>query len=408
MIAKHKQPLINKKFAVFLLGMVLVELSRTMTLVQVPIFLRELGAEIEEIGLFFTISLIFPLILKILGGWFSDTFGRLRALSYGSVAGILSYIAYLVSPSWEYALIAPAFLACASALIFPSYKAYIADHTDDTNRGRVFGISQAIVTAAWIIGPPIGGYIAGRYNYRAMFAVAAISFAVATMIFTFMVQRTPRNTDQLAGINVNSLKRSFTQMWGLIIAGGLVTWVLIVDGVRDIAFKLSFDLMPVYLSEIASLSKESIGLLDGLFGLALALSVFLAGYLIDRTSERTGVVLGLIVMISSRLVFAIAAGFWGFGLSWILLGIGGGLIDPAGSSLIARGVPKNLRGIAYGLIATSLGIFSLPAPWLGSQIWKYVGPKAPFLLTVVLGSLIILPAWHKLRTYKEISTTESV
>ena len=101
-------------------------------------------------------------------------------------------------------------------------------------------------------------------------------------------------------------------------------------------------------------------------------------------------------MVLSRLVFAVAGAFWGFAGSWILLGIGGGLLDPAGSSLIAKGVPREVRGLTYGLVATSLGILSLPAPWIGSQIWKAVGPQAPFLLTVVLGSLAILPAWFKL------------
>jgi len=72
------------------------------------------------------------------------------------------------------------------------------------------------------------------------------------------------------------------------------------------------------------------------------------------------------------------------------------LIDPAGSALIAKGIPKQMRGLAYGLLATSLGIFSLPAPWIGSLVWNFVDPRAPFLLTVVLGMIVIIPAWRKL------------
>jgi len=52
--------------------------------------------------------------------------------------------------------------------------------------------------------------------------------------------------------------------------------------------------------------------------------------------------------------------------------------------------------MAYGLLATSLGIISLPSPWIGSQIWEHFGPKVPFVLTGVLGALALLPAWTKL------------
>ena len=94
--------------------------------------------------------------------------------------------------------------------------------------------------------------------------------------------------------------------------------------------------------------------------------------------------------------YVLAGGFWGYALSWTLLGIGGALLEPAYSSLIARGVPQKVRGITYGLVATSLGIFTLPFPWIGGQIWASFGAKVPFLLTVMLGSLALIPAWTKL------------
>ena len=384
-----------RKLGVFLGAMTLTEISRTMTTVQIPIYLREMGAEIGEIGLFFTISLIFPLFLRILGGWLSDTIGRVRALAIGSASGAVAYMIYALAPAWKAAIPAPAFLALAAALIYPSYKAYVADLANESNRGRYFGITDALIRVAWILGPPLGGFIGQNLGYRTMFISALCCFTAATLLFLVLAVNSS-STPPGSSLGWVSLKTSFLEMGGLILAGGLVTWILIVDGIRDIAFKLSFDLMPVYLSDIAGISKTDIGILDGLFGLALVLSTFTAGFIVDRVSERFGIVLGLIAMILSRLVFAFAGVFSGFALSWILLGMGGGLLDPAGSSLIARGVPRRLRGIAYGLVATSLGIFSLPAPWIGSQIWQHVDPRAPFLFTVLLGLLTIIPAWKKL------------
>ena len=389
--------LLNRRLIVFLAAMVLAELSRTMTMIQIPVYLRELGASIQQIGFFFTISLGFPLLLRIFGGWISDTVGRLPALIVGSAVGVLTYIAYMLAPNWQIALLGPAILAISSALIFPSYKSYIADQASEEVRGRVFGIAEAVVSMAWIIGPPVGGYIAQNLSYRLMFLAAAITFGLAMLIFFFLHRTsTEREIFAVQKPSIVNLRSSFRSMFLLMISGGLVTWILIVDGVRDIAFKMSFDLMPIYLKEIALFTKQEIGFLDGLFGVALAVTTIPAGWLVDKVSERLGITLGILTMIISRLLFAVSLSFTGFAFSWILLGIGGGLIDPAGSALIAKGVPKRIRGLAYGLIATSLGIFSLPAPWIGSQVWNFVSPRAPFLLTVVLGTIVIIPAWKKL------------
>jgi MFS family permease len=168
------------------------------------------------------------------------------------------------------------------------------------------------------------------------------------------------------------------------LSGGLITWLLITDGIYDIASKLSVDLMPVYLSDIAGLGKPSIGLLEGIHGIALVVAGPIGGWVVDKTSERVGVTLGLIIMIVSNLIFA------------IILGVSGAMLLPALNSLIAKGVPSRLLGITYALIATSLGLISLPFPWIGSQLWNALGPISPYLLTAVLGSLAIVPAWFKL------------
>ena len=80
-IETQKRPSsLTRHLALFLLAMALVESSRTLTMVQVSVYLNELGASIAQIGLFFTVSAIVPLIFRILGGYLSDSIGRLRKL----------------------------------------------------------------------------------------------------------------------------------------------------------------------------------------------------------------------------------------------------------------------------------------------------------------------------------------
>jgi DHA1 family multidrug resistance protein-like MFS transporter len=397
MVKTSQQPLKPGNFLLLFIGIAFATASQTMTMVQIPIFLRELGADISQIGLFFTLSLIFPLLLRIFGGWISDRIGRLRAIWIGSIAGALAYIPYMLAPTWYVALFGPALLAIATALIAPSYRAYIADTTDKEVLGRVFGITETVRNLAWFIGPPIGGLLAQYLGYRWLFAASILSYSIAALVFYFLTHILRRaQTVEVYDTTQPSFRQSLRDISILMVSGGLISWLLITDGIYDIASKLSVDLMPVYLSDIAGLSKPSIGLLDGLHGIALVVAGPIGGWIVDKASERVGVTLGLIIMIVSNLIFAFATGFWGFAVSWIILGVSGAMLLPALNSLVAKGVPSRLLGITYALIATSLGLISLPFPWIGSQLWNAIGPISPYLVTAILGGLAIIPAWFKL------------
>lgn len=386
----------------FLAAISLTEATSAMTSVQVPVYLRWLGAEVSQVGLFFTLSAIVPLVLLVFGGWLSDALGRLRAISLGSLAGVLGYAVFALAPSWQVALIAPAFAALSMALIRPSYRAYLADHSTPETRGRIFGSGETARNLTWIVGPPLGGLLAETLGFRWLFAATCMAFTAAG-IWTLAVASgdLTRRATPPTRLSFASFRESTLHMGSIIFSGGLITWLLITDGVRDVASKLSFDLMPVYLTDLYGLSRQQIGLMDGIFGTVLVLANYPAGWLVDRTSERVGLVLGLASVLTSRLVFILAAGFWGFAFSWSWLAVGVALMDPAIQSLISKAVATELRGMAYGLLATSWGLISLPSPWIGGLLWTHFGPQAPFVVTIALGSLTLVPAWFKLAVPKD-------
>jgi MFS family permease len=71
--------------------------------------------------------------------------------------------------------------------------------------------------------------------------------------------------------------------------------------------------------------------------------------------------------------------------------------------LISKAVPQRLRGVAFGLFSTSLGIVSLPAPMIGGYLWEKIGPQFPFLLTAFVSLLTIVPAWLKFKVTGDVT-----
>ena len=395
-----KKPLLSGLILLFLLAMILANMGGQMYGPLMSIYIREMGATVPQIGLFFTISSIVPLALQILGGWISDTLGRLRAIAIGSVVGIFTYVALILAPSWEWLLLASAFGAITGALVGPSFDAFIAEQSSEENRARMFGVTQALFGVVGFIGPALGGWLAEIRGFKFMLLVAGLMYICATVIRVSMARSVGRNGGKKAEkLSLGGLKANLGAMFGLLFGGGLVTWILITDGVRDTSFALSMNLFSVYMQDFGGLSLQQIGLTSSIFGLFMMLTVIPAGILADKAGERVGIALGFIFLGLSlgMLVFLPYGVFWLYLAGWGLAGMGVGLLQPAYQSLISKAVPEKLRGTAFGLFSTSLGLVSLPAPWIGAQLWQSVSPRFPFLITVGVIFLSIIPVWLKFK-----------
>jgi len=398
--SQTKEPLLNRWLLFFLLAMILANIGSNMYNGLLPLYLEDLGATVTQVGLFFTISQIIPLALQILGGWISDTLGRLRAVAIGSVAGIFTYVFLIAAPNWQWALFAMATGAITGSLIGPSFDAFIAEQSSDENRARVFGISQTLFAIVSVVGPVLGGTLADELGFRIMLMVAAVFYLTATVIRILMARKASGSGGKEANrqpLSMKSLKDNLGTMLGLLLSGGVITWILITDGVRDISFSLSFNFMPIYQQDIGGLSLAQIGLLNSIFGLFTMLTYMPGGWLADKKGERIGIVTGFTLIFVALQLFIRSTNFWFFAVAWASAGIGVGIMSPAYQSLISKAVPEKVRGTAFGLFSTSLGLVSLPAPAIGAILWDKIGPWFPFAVTAWVSLISVIPAWLKFK-----------
>lgn len=398
-----KQPLLSGLVLLFLVAMIFANIGGNMYGPLMSLYIKDLGATVGQIGLFFTISQIIPLALQILGGWISDALGRLRAIAIGSIVGIFTYIALIAAPTWQWLLVASAFQAITGSLVGPSFDAFIAEHSSDETRAKVFGISQALFMIAGVVGPVLGGWMVDMYGFKKMLMAAAGLYVIATIIRVSMAREASKGSESKPQkLSFGSLKDNLGTMFGLLVAGGVITWVLITDGVRDISFGLSMNLLPVYMQQFGGLNFREIGLMNSVFGLFMMLSTIPGGWLADKKGERVNIVLGFVLIGAAltMLIYMPTANPWLYGTGWGIAGTGVGLMTPAYQSLISKAVPKKVRGTAFGLFSSSLGLVSLPAPWIGGELWEKVSPRFPFMITVVVSFLSVIPAWLKFRLPK--------
>lgn len=186
-------------------------------------------------------------------------------------------------------------------------------------------------------------------------------------------------------------------MVGLLLGGGVLTWLFVTDGVADIAFRMSGELQPLYLDQLYGITVTQIGLLGSVNAIAGMFVPLLSGKLVDKYDERLPLISGFFLIFTSVVIFLRADSFLTFGISWAVGGFGGGMLWPAFQSLISKAVPAKLLGTFSGVFHSSLGFISLPAPWLGAQLWERISPQAPFIITAAAALLITVPIYFKFR-----------
>ncbi len=396
---KKNAQLLTRPLLFFMITMVLANIASRMYQPLLALYLQSLGADVGQVGLFFTLSSIVPLAFQILGGWLSDTLGRLQAVAIGSVAGILGMMVYVVAPSWQWMLLAAAGAAMAGAFVAPSFQAFVAEQSTEENLGRVYGLSESIFMIVGIVGPPLGGFLADNFGFRTMFIVATALYGTATIIRIWMARSSRKQDGKQGGTKPTfaGFKMNLKTMIGMVLAGGILTWILISDGVRDVTYRMAFEMESIYLQDIIGLTKTQIGWLMSLSSITTALLMSPAGALSDRRGERVGIVGGFALISAGVMVFLQSSGFAGCAAAWVMFGVGSALISPAYNALISKVVPTELRGTAFGLFSTSLSFISLPAPYVGGLLWKQFGPQVPFYIPVIFTVALLPVMWVKFK-----------
>jgi nitric oxide reductase large subunit len=57
-------------------------------------------------------------------------------------------------------------------------------------------------------------------------------------------------------------------------------------------------------------------------------------------------------------------------------------------------------GLAFGFFGTSLGLLSLPMPWIGAQLWERISPQTPFWIVLAASLISVIVAWMKFKLPK--------
>jgi len=159
----------------------------------------------------------------------------------------------------------------------------------------------------------------------------------------------------------------------------------------------TFGPLAPFLQTDFQISRAEIGLIAAAMSLTAAPSALFGGRVADSVGERRVLILSGLVTALAALAIARCGTFWGLVVSCLVLGLGNGIQNPAGSAAIMRWFPHRQRGVARGIRQTGVPLGGILAASLAPLLAVAYGWRTAYTLggfLAFVGAALIFAAYY--------------
>ena len=351
-----------------------------------PLFAEQFGATAAQIGLITSIFALTRTALATPFGAVSDRYGRKRLIITGFLFYAVVMSAFAFSQNVAHLFLFRGLQGVASAMVWPSAQAIIADSTRPTDRGRAMSYFSAAWQVSLIVSPAFGGFLAELYDFRTPFLIAGAVMVPITVLIHRNVTETIKgtitilSTPEPVGRRLKSYMREIRESVHFLTLIGLLTATFI----STFGLMLINPLIPLYAQAKVGTTVLQITLIYTVMGITGTLSRIYAGTIIDRMGRKIPILLGniwsalftfpmILVQTPVQMIGVLAARSGGLGVS-----------DPATQTLLSDIVDENKRGKIFGLYTTVSGIALTVGPTVGGALYEVYGGELSFGICGVL------------------------
>src|SRR5213083_587182 len=350
------------------------------------------GAEV--FGLFGTVWALMQFLFAPLLGALSDRYGRRPVLILSAFGLGIDYMIMALAPNLTWLFIGRVVSGITSASFTVSF-AYVADTTPGEKRAGAYGMIGSIWGVGFIIGPLVGGLLAGigpRFPFWGAAALSLASAAYGLVVLPESLSLEHRSPVSLRRANPIGSLSMIRARKGL---AGFVT----VNFLNFLAFQVLPSVYVLYAAYRYGWGYATVGTALALVG---ACNIIVQGLLVRRVVGRFGERVALLIgIVSGTVGFMI----WGLAPNSLLFLIAIifyapiGFVQPALQGLMTRRVGPSEQGALQGINGSLMGLTGVIGPTLFTLIFAFfIGsqapanlPGAPFLLSafLMIGSLIL-------------------
>jgi len=371
--------------------------SYEMILPVLPFFLTfSLAASPFVVGLIDGAAQFAQSGIQLISGerWSHGTGRQIRA-SYGYITMTICHGLIAVAVVWPQVLVLRVGAWLGRGSRQPIKKAILSNATSAKNQGIAFGLEQALDSAGAVLGTTTAVVlllIGGLGEFRTIFAISVVpGFVAVAVLLLFVKDRASRKSPSL-GNRRRVRWREFPSSFRLFLLAEIV-FGLGYFSILLALLRVGENLLPSNGGSLVEAVVTSL-LLYLLYNLIFTGLSYPAGRWADRSPGLGLVALSFGLFAVVDLLLIGGTGLLGGILAFTVAGVQVGLQGVTESAWVARRMPSEFVGPAFGWLGMVQGIAILSGSLLVGGLWTYVSAPLAFGVSAVLsvaGAALLLP-----------------
>lgn len=282
----------RRNLFILVFALLVVMLGFGMVIPVFPFLIDKLGANGSALGILVATAALTEFLFGPIWGSISDRVGRKPILLIGMFGYALAMFAFGIATKIWMLLVFRALSGILSSATITTTMAYIGDSTSEKQRGRGMGILGAIAGAGTVIGPGIGGLLAGGYLSTPFFVSALLALLSLLLVALLLPESLPVEARAAQGQKIQLVR--FNELWRALTGPiGLLLLIAFLATFGTSNFESVFGL---YMLKKLDYGPEQVGGILTLVGaIALIGRGLLTGFVTERWGEPTVIKASLIV-----------------------------------------------------------------------------------------------------------------
>ena len=374
--------ILNFSFKVWILaaGRLLSEIGTGFTLFYAPIFfVNQVGLSSTLVGIALGSGSVSGVVGRFLGGQGVDSprWGRRKTLLASAAISVLADVVLALTTNFSTLVLGNLLMGFGIGMYWPATEAAIIDLTTPQQRNEAFAVTRLADSLGLSLGVVLGGrLIASSGNYRTLFIIDGISFAIFFAVIYFAIAETYQFRSE-STTKVNG--------WSLALRDRALMVYVAVNILFTVYLSQVQTTMPLYLKNFVRLSETTTGfsekVISGLFTWHIVFAAVCqlpVAWLLNRFDRITGLCLSLLLWGTAFTLVWFTGTMSDNTLVWAVVTLGVmslGMVSytPVASGLVADLAPESLRGVYLSINSQCWAIGYFIGPPLGG--WALDHPE---------------------------------
>ncbi|MDP6583683.1 MAG: MFS transporter, partial [Anaerolineales bacterium] len=355
----------NRNLRLLFLANVGFCLGTELILILSPLFIRNIGASVLELGLVLSIMGASATVFTIPSGILADKFGRKHLIMASLILAAISAFSFTLVDKWTLLILPMLLFGASLAINLPAFFALITDNSSKKNRAGIFGVMALGFPVGLALGSSFGGVTIDNFGWNLTFYAVVIVVSLSIIPLVFINEEVTNNLTKVLKIDVDRGTVRF-----------LITCFF---AAMVVSMSIGFvePLLPLYLTEKFAASKTMVGLFFTVTYLPF-FSMAYTGTFADKFGRKKIMLLAFGSMAPLFIFSSMASEYIHLLLIYTTLYLFWSMSWPSLQALLMDQTSTSIRGLATGIMLTGFRVGLTLGPISGAYLWENFDPVTSF------------------------------